>query len=116
MNYDEHSYSYDDNDGASFGNDGASFGNDEASFGSYNGNRGDDSHSVYELTTTYNDNAHYFPFDDDSISLAQNRPSTEYDSVSLSDDDNSVTNVITVSSISNNKSCDKKHESYKKSD
>ena len=62
MDYDEHSYIYDDNG--------------VASFGSYNEYRGQDIHSVYTLTTTYNVNEHYFSFDDESISLAQNHTST----------------------------------------
>ena len=36
--------------------------------------------------------------------------------MSLSDDDILFTNERTISSISNNKSCDKKHEPYTKSD
>ena len=72
MNYDEHSYSYDDNNATSFGNDGALF----CSYNEYGDN---DSYTVYELTNTYNDNWYYISFDDESISLTQNHPSTEYE-------------------------------------
>ena len=53
MDYGEQSYRYDDNDDASFGNEEVSFGsNDE--YGDH------DNHSVYDHTTTYNANEHFF--------------------------------------------------------